>query len=746
MQPEGETRNRIINVSNRLPVRIVKGDSYQFETSEGGLATGLSSLFADSTHLWIGWPGAEIATGDQHRIREDLTEQSLHPVFLTASEITGFYEGFSNGTLWPLFHYFGTYSNYDPSFWDAYVSVNRKFADEIVRLATDTDIIWIHDYQLMLVPMMVREQLPDAVIGYFQHIPFPAYEMLRALPWRTELVRGLMGADIVGFQTEEDTACFKQSVKELLSSNSEGNKILFEDREVTVGAFPISIDFDKFYNMAQSAETLKAEEKLNKIAVTKLAISVDRLDYSKGILQRLKAFARFLEQHPEWIGKVTLVHLVVPSRDNVCDYKELKHQMDRLISEINGKYSRIDWQPIIHFYRSFPQHMLSALYKTADVALVTPLRDGMNLVSKEYVASNVSKKGVLVLGEAAGAARELTEAVLVNPNDIDGYAAAIHQALEMPLEERRRRMTAMQRKVRSNDIFGWMRMFLEPLQQKVRNQLLVCPLLTEDAALTIKTQYLQAASRLILLDYDGTLMPFNSQPDQVKPDMALIKLLSRLGASSKNKVVVISGRDREALDKWLGKLPVELVAEHGAFYRHSGSDWMSIPGLDEDWKDDIMPVLRSFTEGIPGSFIEEKSYSIAWHYRDSERVLVADRLPSIVTMLGTQIQNRNLDLLQGNKVIEIKSSLVNKGKAATALLARYPARFVLAAGDDITDEDMFRALKGKATSLKVGSFISAADYCLKNYSQLRALLSDLAVNSSNVPVSFSVIDKSNRLQ
>ncbi len=722
-------KNRIINVSNRLPVRIVKGEEYRYECSEGGLATGLSSVFSESGHIWVGWPGTEIHAADQQQIMDDLGRRKLHPVFLSASEISQYYEGFSNGTLWPLFHYFGPYSNYDPVFWESYVSVNQKFADEIVRMATADDIIWIHDYQLMLVPAMVREQLPDAVIGYFQHIPFPAYEMLRALPWRSELVNGLLGADTIGFQTEEDVACFRQAVVSLLSCREHDHGFFAGARSVRVDAFPISIDYQKFSRMALAPETLKAEEKITRIAHTKLVLSVDRLDYSKGILQRLKAFEAFLQQHPEWIRKVTLIHLVVPSRDNVCDYRELKHEMDRLITEINGKYATIGWQPIHHFYRSFQPNMLTALYKTAHVALVTPLRDGMNLVCKEYVASNVSKDGVLVLGEAAGAAKELTEALQVNPNDIESFAAAIHTALTMPEAERRQRMEAMQRKVRDNDIFKWMQDFMETLQKQAQKQVLVCPLLTDKGIMQIRHSYRQGKSRLFLLDYDGTLMPFHSQPEQAAPDQSLLLLLARLSSVAGNRVVIISGRDRETLDKWLGGIPVGLIAEHGAFYKQHGGKWMGIPGLKQDWKKDIRSALEMFTAGIPGSFIEEKNYSIAWHYRSSERTLVGDRLPAIITMLRTQIQNRNLDMLQGSKVIEIKSNLVNKGKAATSILARHPSAFVLAAGDDVTDEDMFRPLYGKAITVKIGSNISAATYCLKSFEQLRDLLTDLATCS-----------------
>jgi trehalose 6-phosphate synthase/phosphatase len=510
MNSQSLKTKRIINVSNRLPVKIAYKDGKMvYQNSEGGLATGLSSVFSAYESLWIGWPGAEIKEQEVAAVEDNLSSMNLYPVFLNKSEIANYYEGFSNEILWPLFHYFSNNCVYDSAYWESYKAVNRKFADEILKHATDGDVIWIHDYQLMLVPEMLRVQLPNIRIGYFQHIPFPSVEVYRALPWRAEILSGLLGADTVGFQTEEDKENFLQAVNSILKIERFGDELTPGDRTVRAEAFPISIDYEKFRELAQEELTKTNARKLKKSINTKLVLSIDRLDYSKGIIQRLKAFALFLEQHPEWHEKVTLFHLVVPSRDTVKNYRELKEEMNRLVSDINGKYATLGWEPVHHFYRSFPPNMLSALYKTADVALVTPLRDGMNLVSKEFVASKIDGNGVLLLSETAGAAKELTEAILINPNDVNSYAGEIHRALMMPDAEKKRRMQKMQQVIVKADIFHWAARFVDTLTDPNRSHLVnVCVPVNNAVKQKINLQYAYAHERLILLDYDGTMVPF----------------------------------------------------------------------------------------------------------------------------------------------------------------------------------------------------------------------------------------------
>lgn len=465
------TARRLINVSNRLPLKLEKkNDAWTFRSSEGGLATGLSSLMGSYRSFWIGWPGAVVSDEQKPEIARYLFQKDFCPVFLTQEEIDGFYEGFSNETLWPLFHYFPSYSVYNEDYWDAYVQVNRKFADAIIESAEPDDLVWIHDYQLMLVPEMVRESIPGIRIGYFHHIPFPDYGIFRALPWKAELMNGMLGADMLGFQTQEDVLHFNLTVEKVLGIPTVREGIQTGGRVVVVQPFPIGIDYAKFHALAEHEQTEFNAQKIRSTVNTKIALSVDRLDYSKGILQRLKAYDCFLERYPEWRQKLTMIHIVVPSRDTVSNYRELKVEMDRLVTCINGKYATLGWQPILHYYQSFEPHMLSAFYKCADLAIVTPLRDGMNLVSKEYVAGNSNTNGMLLLSEAAGAANQLQDALLLNPNDTKDFAKKIYEGLTISGEEKKKRMDSMRGIIAQTDIFRWANAFITKLLLTARKK------------------------------------------------------------------------------------------------------------------------------------------------------------------------------------------------------------------------------------------------------------------------------------
>lgn len=726
---------RVLIVSNRLPIKISKRDGViNYHTSEGGLATGLGSIYKQGNNLWIGWPGAEVDKKETETVIRDLAEQNLCPVFLTQKEINDFYEGFSNETLWPLFHYFPTYAEYNPQHWESYKQVNQKFADAIIRSATKDDVIWIHDYQLMLVPEMVRKEIPEISIGFFQHIPFPSYEVFRLLPWRKELLNGLLGADVIGFHTYDDVRHFISAVNRITGLPNIANEVRINSRTAIVDAFPISIDYKKYRALAEDSNTRRNERKLRQlINHNRLIISIDRLDYSKGIIYRLQAYQLFLERHPELRGKVTMIQLVVPSRDSVPKYKQLKEEMNRMVSEINGKFSTLGWQPIQHFYRSFPIHLLSALYKAADVALVTPMRDGMNLVSKEFVASKTDQKGVLILSEMAGASRELSEALIINPNDVWDFAEKIHQALNMPEEEQRRRMAAMQQTVSKFDIFNWVKNFMDKLDAvKAFQQAMHTRNINPSIRQKISIRYYYGMKRLIFLDYDGTLVPFNKNVMGAVPDAELLQLLQDLCSDKHNKVVITSGRDYQTLDKWLGHLPVDIIAEHGAWYRDHGKFWRSKGDLNDDWKQEIFNVMNHFVRRTPGAAIEEKSYSLAWHYRKVEDGLGNLRVQELMADIKHFVSDRGLQMLQGDKVLEIKSIAVNKGHAARRWLEKEDYDFLMAIGDDHTDEDTFKAMPEDAITIKVGSTMSAATYYLGNYEDVRKLLREMITAASFV--------------
>jgi trehalose 6-phosphate synthase/phosphatase len=716
---------RIINVSNRLPLKITSTkENIIYQNSEGGLATGLDSVFGKYENLWIGWPGAECNADQQTVVRKDLEQKHMIPIFFDQDEINNFYEGFSNKILWPLFHYFTTYSDYCPDFWDAYVQVNRKFANAVLAYATDNDIIWIQDYHLMLLPQMLREANPSLTIGYFQHIPFPGQDVFRALPWKDKIIEGLSGADLIGFQTANDVKNYMNVAGKALKIATAHNEYAVGSRHVSVQAFPIGIDYRKFRALAEDNATKKFVRQIKKLIGTRMILSIDRLDYSKGIMQRLQAYDLFLKNNPDWHGKVTYVHQVVPSRENVGNYKALKEEMNRLISEINGKYATLGWQPIRHFYRSFPPNLLSAIYQSADLALVTPLIDGMNLVSKEYVASNISRNGVLVLSEGAGAAAELTEAIVINPNDITAFASAIETGLSVPLEERKESMRRLQYKIEHADIFSWAAKYLDCLSNVKDKYTAIAPRKISASIIErIDEMYAGSNRRLILLDYDGTIVPFYKRPEEARPDASLLGILNDLATDSRNDVVIISGRDNTTLEKWLGHLPIKIIAEHGAWFKDIGEKWQDVANSRVEWKNLVNKMLANISFNTPGTFVEEKTYSVAWHYRtaqiDTER-LIRDIVQQLKTTLS-----KDLDILEGNKVIEVKSKVANKGRATLGLIAKKKYDFIMAIGDDKTDEDMFKALP-EAITIKVGNESTAAAYSQPSYREVNLLLKGIS--------------------
>lgn len=729
-RPEG----RIIIVSNRLPVQMLRKDgNIVWKSSAGGLATGLGSIYQTGDNLWIGWPGADVAEGEKEMVTKGLAEKNLCPVFLSPQEIEDYYEGFSNEMLWPLFHYFPSYVTFHPRQFEAYWQVNEKFARVVLETVKPGDVVWVHDYQLMLLPQFLRQVMPDISVGFFLHIPFPSYEIFRLMPWRKILLNGLMGADLIGFHTYDDVRHFTSAVSRLLGLPASGNTISIDDRKVWVDAFPIGIDYEYYHSHAADSSTRRVVRHLrNTLQDGKLMLSIDRLDYSKGILQRLQAYQIFLERHPEQHRKVSLLQLVVPSRGRVPKYKELKDEIDQLVGDINGAFGQLGWSPIQHFYRTFPARLLSALYRLADVALVTPLRDGMNLVCKEYVASKVGRhpNGVLILSEMAGAARELKEAIIINPTDIWQLADTIQQALSMPEEEQERRIVAMQATISRYDIHNWVRNFMDTLH---RSQFRLPPvpelLPGSDEQAQLLTAYKVADKRILFLDYDGTLTGFQPLPEAASPDATLISLLTELCADKHNRVVIISGRDRDTLQQWLGSLDADLVAEHGAWRRVRGTGWEKAPNLSAAWKESVRPLMQSFTNRTPGSLIEEKSYSLAWHYRNADDGLGALRAAELEEDAGRLMAGRSLHLLQGNKVVEIKNAAVHKGTAAAELLQDHTYNFVLAIGDDYTDEDTFRAMPDDAYTVKVGAPPSVARYQVRGVAEVRALLLRLVENS-----------------
>ncbi|BDC99540.1 bifunctional alpha,alpha-trehalose-phosphate synthase (UDP-forming)/trehalose-phosphatase [Persicobacter psychrovividus] len=726
--------SRTIIVSNRLPLKVFRDDNeqLQFATSEGGLATGLGSVYKKGDNLWIGWPGLAVENdNDRKVVDQQLKAGNMRPVYLTEEEVHEFYEGFSNETLWPIFHYFPSYANFDENHWESYKKVNQKFCDAILEIARPDDTIWVHDYQLLLVPQMLRDQLPQISIGFFQHIPFPSFETFRAIPWRRELLMGLMGADLVGFHTFDDMRHFLSSVSRLAGMKVNQTQVVVGNRTVTVDAFPMGIDFEKYEGMASHPDTLSQEvDYRTSIGKTKVMLSIDRLDYSKGIPNRLKAIEMFFDLNPQYIGEVSLFMIVVPSRDTVPKYRALKEEIDLAVGRINAKIGTVNWKPIHYFYRSFDIHSLSAFYRMADVALVTPMRDGMNLVAKEYVASKLDNKGVLILSEMAGASKELSDSIRINPNDIHQLSDAIRDALEMEVEVQQQHMAVMKQTIKRYNIHHWVKLFLEQLEgikddQKTAGAKSLKGQLRTD----LVHRYHDSNEPMLFLDYDGTLSGFHHDPQKATPDSQLLSLLTKIG-NGKGRVVIISGRDRETLGNWLGHLPVDLVAEHGVWYRYQGMEWKKASNMNGQWKEAVGLVMDTFVNRTPGSFIEEKDYSLAWHYRKAEQGFGELRARELVNHLRYITHGMNLQVLEGDMVIEVKSSDVNKGKATNRFLRKFTHDYLFAIGDDWTDEDTFVAIGDKGDTVKVGRASTEATYFVENERAVRRLLEEFQKSAS----------------
>jgi trehalose 6-phosphate synthase/phosphatase len=731
--------NRILIVSNRLPITVEeKEGQLEFQVSGGGLVSGLSayldslkgSSFTQFDYMWVGWPGTVVKDKLKEKLRlKALTEFNACPVFLSEKAMEKFYHGFCNKTVWPLFHYFPSYTIYDEEYWIQYQRVNEIFCDAVMEIVKPDDVIWVHDYHLMLLPQLIRERMPHISIGFFLHIPFPSFELFRLLPgkWRRAILEGLLGADLVGFHTHDYTQYFLRCVLRILGYEHNMGQIMVGDHMVKADTLPMGIDFQKFRNAASSPQVQKEKDELKKaLAHSKVVLSIDRLDYTKGTLNRLRGFEAFLEKNPQWHERVILVLVVVPSRIGVEHYQQMKRQIDELVGKINGRFGSVNWTPILYQYRFLSFHPLVALYSVSQVALVTPLRDGMNLIAKEYIAARLDKTGVLILSEMAGASKELGEAIIINPSNIDEIAEALKEALEMPEEEQIRRNEVMQTRLKRYDVVRWANDFIEVLLSlKGEQKRLDAKLLSPQAQAQLIKDFAGAERRLLLLDYDGTLVPFAGLPQMAKPTEEILRILKSLSKDQKTEIILISGRDKDTLQNWFGTLDLRLIAEHGAWIKEKSEDWSMIKPLTNDWKPQLLPILEMYADRLPGSFVEEKEFAIVWHYRRADPELVSIRAKELVDDLVNFTANIDVQILQGSKVVEIRCAGVNKGIAGLHFISKDNFDFILAIGDDWTDEDLFKVLPETAYSLRVGLSQSYARFNLLNHIRVIELLKEL---------------------
>ncbi|VFQ60303.1 unnamed protein product [Cuscuta campestris] len=713
---------RLLVVSNRLPLSAKrKGeDQWDLEVNVGGLVSALLGV-TEFEARWIGWAGVNVPDEiGQRSLSRDLSEKRCIPVFLDEDTVNQYYNGYCNNILWPLFHYLGlphedrlaTTRSFQSQF-AAYKKANQMFADVVNEHYKDGDIVWCHDYHLMFLPKCLKEHNSEMKVGWFLHTPFSSSEIYRTLPSRSELLRAVLFADLVGFHTYDYARHFVSACTRILGLEGTPEGVEDQGRLTRVSAFPIGIDSDRFIRALEvPAIQNRIKELLERFGGRKVMLGVDRLDMIKGIPEKILAFEKFLEENPDWRDRVILVQIAVPTRTDVPEYKKLTCQVHEIVGRINGRFGTLTSVPIHHLDYSLDFQSLCSLYAVTDVALVTSLRDGMNLVSYEFVACQASKKGVLILSEFAGAAQSLgAGAILVNPWNVTELAASIDYALRMPAHEREKRHHLNFMHVTTHTSQEWAATFVSELNDTIVEAKLrtsqIPPMLPTNAAIE---HYMQSKNRLLILGFNAALTePLDTQErraDQLKdmdpklhPDLK--EPLKRLCDDPNTTVVVLSGSDRNVLDENFSGYNMWLAAEHGMFLRFTKSSWMTTmpENLHMDWVDSVKHVFEYFTERTPGSHFEIRETSLVWNYKYADVEFGRLQAKDLLQHLWTgPISNASVDVVQGTRSVEVRANGVTKGAAIDRILGeivhnskvKKPIDYVLCIGHFLPkDEDIY---------------------------------------------------------
>lgn len=719
---------KIITISYRLPLSIKKTkNKVKITQSSGGLASAVLS-YSEKSNANLTWVGIADFDKDVWESNRNNFDHSfdIEPVYLEKKLNREFYNVFSNSILWALFHYFPSYVEYTDESFEAYKQANETVANKVASIYEPGDVIWVHDYHFLGLPKLLRHLLPDAKIGYFLHIPFPNYEMLRILPNKIKryILEGVLGSNVTGFHTWSDTIHFTECIEKVLGVPHKNFIFSQESHRTKAGAFPISIDFDKYHSAFDNENVIAQRNDIAELYEgKKIIFSVDRLDYTKGITNRLIAFEKFLQKFPEWNEKVVFLLVLVPSRENVKKYGERKRMIERTIGKINGNVGNVLWSPIVYQYQSVDFEKLIALYTSADVALISPVRDGMNLVAKEYVAARKDLKGSLILSSMAGAAKELKEAITINPFDAEMIAEKLNYALCMEEPEQAQRLERMQQYLKKHNVFRWAERFIEATEDMQANDTKAI-VLEGDAYNKVIKAFEKAEKRLLLIDYDGTLVKLQSRPEQAVPTDGVLKVLNNLADDTANEVWIVSGRNRSFLEEHLGHLPIGIIAEHGGYIKKN--EWQPVIKGEPEWKNLVIDIMQDYVDTNTNSFIEVKEFGIAYHYRNVPEKQGFNTSRELLMLLKNHMHNTPTQIIDGNKVIEVKHFMAHKGTTCKNNVITGAHDFVIAFGDDKTDEDLFDMLKAdNEYSVKVGKGNTTAKYRLNSVDEVLNFLTAL---------------------
>eukprot|EP01119_Soliformovum_irregulare_P017627 TRINITY_DN5266_c0_g1_i1.p1 TRINITY_DN5266_c0_g1~~TRINITY_DN5266_c0_g1_i1.p1 ORF type:complete len:754 (+),score=270.25 TRINITY_DN5266_c0_g1_i1:33-2294(+) len=692
----------------------------------------------DLSFVWVG-------CGENKPTTPHGENKEVVNIHIESEELKTHFVGFCKGVIWPLFHYYEKHSvtDFSETHWQGYQAVNQLFADEIIKEYQEGDLIFIQDYHLMLVPAMIRKQLPNCMLGFFLHIPWPSSELYRSLPIRKELLLGLLDSDLIAFQTYAYARHFASACTRLLGlSLEEMNLKNPKGTWVRLECVPVGIDPETCREAIRDPATQASIKKFqDAFEGKKIIISRDRLEYIKGIPLKFKAFEEFLVTYPEYQGKVVLVQECRPNSEvlNEKAYYELVEEIEQLVGSINGRFGTISYTPIHYLSHNLKSEDTCALFCAADVAMITPLRDGMNVTTHEFtICQDGTKMGPIILSEFAGSAHCLSGALLVNPWDQREVIKTLKKALEMSEEQKKVRHKHNYDYVVSHDAVYWIDSFLKILETAASKKDSDSTVSAVDAPTDeIVESYRSAKQRLFLLDYDGTLTPIAKVPKDAIPKDNLLKIVSELAKDPKNIIYVISGRDRETLAGWFKGVPIGFSCEHGCFFKHyPGAEnidkWEDVGSeLDLSWKNVVQGILDDYADRVPGSFVESKEICLTWHYRNSDEEFAENQKNELVLHLQS-LAGLPIDILLGKKAVEARPQGIHKGSVVKRILSQsgFEPDFVLCMGDDTTDEDMFTELRDHPPSqgkysITVGKKPTSAQYFFENQSQVPQLLEQL---------------------